>query len=133
MIGQCHCQTVTVTLPAAPPFLYDCNCSLCQKSGGLWGYFTLADVSITGATSTYRREDKVTTNGALQFCAGCGSTIGWLSDVSVDDAIAVINMRLFDPAELTDIALEFPDGAGWTGQGPFGFRAPATTHKGASH
>lgn len=133
MTGNCHCQKVTVTLGAPPPYLYDCNCSLCRKSGGLWGYFKLADISVTGATENYRRSDREPTKGALHFCAQCGSAISWLSDALGDDAVAVVNMRLFDPAELTGIPLEFPDGAGWQGHGPFGFRAPAAFHGGISH
>jgi hypothetical protein len=133
VIGQCHCTNITIALPAAPPFLYDCNCSLCRKSGGLWGYYKLTDVTITGPTSTYRRCDREPSKGAMHFCGNCGSSVGWLADITGDDSIAVINMRLFDPAILAGIPLEFPDGADWSGQGPFGFRAAATEHGGISH
>jgi hypothetical protein len=131
--GTCHCQKISIALPNAPPFLYDCNCSLCRKSGGLWGYFKLDQISITGVAASYRRHDREPAKGAMHFCGDCGSTIGWLPDQSGDGAIAVVNMRLFDPIDLNGILLEFPDGANWSGHGPFGFRAAAIQHGGISH
>jgi hypothetical protein len=133
MTGTCHCERVAVTLPAAPAFLYDCNCSLCRKSGGLWGYFKLREIAITGATATYRRCDREPTKGAMHFCGHCGSTVAWLPGGVSGDAVAAVNMRLFDPSALAGIAIEFPDGSNWSGEGPFGFRAEATTHGGISH
>jgi hypothetical protein len=32
------------------------------------------------------------------------------------------NMRLFDQDDLVGIPLQFPDGRGWSGQGPFDMR-----------
>jgi hypothetical protein len=81
----------------------------------------------------YRRSDRDPTRGALNFCGHCGSTVGWLPDEHDGGAIAIINMRLFDPAVLDGIPVEFPDGAKWSGHGPFDFRAPATRHAGISH
>jgi hypothetical protein len=133
MTGHCHCANVVITLPHAPPFLYDCNCTLCRKSGGLWGYFQRDTVLITGGSQQYRRQDRAPNKGAMHFCGHCGSTLGWLSDARGDEGLAIINMRLFDPAVLGGIPLEYPDGANWQGQGPFGFRAPASNHGGISH
>ena len=32
-----------------------------------------------------------------------------------------VNMRLFDPLQLSGLKLSFPDGRGWSGEGPWGF------------
>jgi len=32
-----------------------------------------------------------------------------------------VNMRLFDPAQLSGSRLVFPDGRGWSGEGPWGY------------
>jgi hypothetical protein len=124
---------VIITLRDKPKFLYDCNCSLCRKSGALWGYFAISEVSIEGKSSCYYRNDRDSHQGALHFCTQCGSTTSWLPDNPSEGATAIINMRLFDQTELADIPVEFPDGANWSGQGPFGFRAPVQIHRGISH
>lgn len=133
MTGHCHCQAVSITVPMKPEFLFDCNCSLCRKSGVLWGYFALTEVVITGPTSTYCRTDRDNSKGALHFCGQCGSTTNWLPEASSENAVAIVNMRLFDQGELAGVPLEFPDGANWSGEGPFGFRAAAEVHRGISH
>ncbi len=32
-----------------------------------------------------------------------------------------VNMRLFDPAQLSGLKLSFPDGRGWSGEGAWGY------------
>ena len=39
--GSCHCGAVRLTLPEAPAELGSCNCSMCRRIGGLWGYYAL--------------------------------------------------------------------------------------------
>ncbi|HRJ01998.1 MAG TPA: hypothetical protein PKV67_14700 [Hyphomonas sp.] len=38
-----------------------------------------------------------------------------------------VNMRLFDPDELVSIEVRYPDGKGWDGVHPFGYRREAFT------
>ena len=37
--GSCHCGAVRLSLPEAPAGLGSCNCSMCRRIGGLWGYY----------------------------------------------------------------------------------------------
>lgn len=38
-----------------------------------------------------------------------------------------VNMRLFDPSDLTGVEVRFPDGLGWAGEGAYEFRRMALT------
>ena len=82
---KCHCGRVTVTIPALPERLNECRCTLCYRYGALWGYFTRADVSITGETVGYVRDD-ADTEGSLAFhhCAHCGCLTHWQGVKNVD-------------------------------------------------
>src|SRR3546814_3713131 len=44
--GSCHCGAVRLTLPEPPPDLGSCNCSLCRRIGGLWGYYRPDQVAV---------------------------------------------------------------------------------------
>jgi hypothetical protein len=105
---------------------------LCRKSGSLWGYFAVDEVSFTGTTISYRRGDK-RSKGALNFCGQCGSTTHWIADVDAGEWTCAVNMRLFDAASLAGLLIHYPDGANWIGEGAFGFVRDLTAHDGISH
>ena len=58
MIANCLCGSVSVTIDAKPDFIFDCNCSLCRKTGSAWGYFKPEAVATDGETVGYARSDK---------------------------------------------------------------------------
>jgi hypothetical protein len=132
MTGHCHCGMLIVEVAALPTFLYDCNCSLCRKSGALWGYYPKAKVIISGTAGSYRRNGFPVAKGQLHFCQRCGSTSHFLADGEAGEAMLAINMKLFDPKILADIPIHFPDGANWTGEGKWAFRADMNPHKGTA-
>ena len=51
--GSCHCGAVQLGVPSLPDDLNDCQCDHCQKRGALWAYYQVAEVEISGPTSTY--------------------------------------------------------------------------------
>jgi hypothetical protein len=73
-LGTCHCGAVKIDVATAPAQVTSCNCSICHRLGTLWAYYPPADVTITGATSTYRWGDK-----SIDFhhCSTCGCTTHW--------------------------------------------------------
>ncbi|WP_298468263.1 GFA family protein [uncultured Erythrobacter sp.] len=116
MFGACHCGAVTVALVAKPEYINLCDCSLCAKSGGAWGYFTASDVAITGITSSYRRADYEKPAVEMHFCPSCGTTTHWvLTEHHEGDRVGV-NMRIFEPSELNGIEARTLDGRNWTGK-----------------
>ena len=112
--ATCHFGAVGITIPAAPDYLNDCNCSLCVTRGGLWGYFPPANVVITGETSRYIRADLKEPALATHWCPRCGSTTHLRAIDPAYDRMGV-NLRLFDPAIWEAIDIRHVDGRSWEG------------------
>lgn len=121
---SCLCGQIGITVDKRPDFIHACNCSLCSKSGADWAYFHPSQVSVEGATVTYRRRDKDDPAADLHFCPHCGSTTHFtLTESAVaqfGNSQMGVNMRLADESDLAGIALRYPDGRSWAG-GEFGY------------
>ncbi len=126
MTGSCHCGAVIITLAGKPEYLFDCNCSNCSKRGALWGYFSPADVQVSGETIPYTHPERERPSSEVHFCGTCGCTTHWSPTVNISQDMMGANMRLFSSEELVGTPLHFPDGEGWSGQGPFGMRREST-------
>ncbi len=124
MIGRCHCGRVAVSIKSAPEYINLCDCSLCLKSGGAWGYFTSSQVSVEGSTSGYRRKDYSEPAVEIQFCAECGTTTHWVLTENFDGDRMGVNMRLFEPKELEGIEARTLDGHNWFGETEPAHRRP---------
>ncbi len=111
--GTCHCGKVTLTIPRAPEYLNDCNCSLCQKVGGLWGYFDPAEVGVSGETSTYTRADMEVPAIRNHFCGACGCTTHWSAASALAEGRMGVNMRLFDDEVVAGVEVRKVDGRSW--------------------
>jgi hypothetical protein len=99
--GSCHCGAVKIGVSRAPTEVTSCNCSVCRRLGTLWAYYALAEVRITGATTTYCWGDK-----SIDFhhCATCGCTTHWSPRASRAEQDRMgINARLLAP-EVVDAA-----------------------------
>lgn len=132
MTGKCLCGAVSVTIDAKPDFINDCNCSLCRKVGGAWGYFPSASVQTSGKTFSASRPGKKHPSVEIHSCETCATTTHWYLTKSYKDQNPSVdqmgvNMRLFDPDELQGVEVRFPNGKDWVGEGPFGYRRPALT------
>ncbi|MEP5173450.1 MAG: GFA family protein [Erythrobacter sp.] len=117
MRGSCNCGEVSITLSAKPAYINLCNCSLCAKSGGAWGYYSSSEVDVSGKTSSYRRADYKKPAVEMQFCANCGATTHWELTKNFEGDRVGVNMRIFEPAELTGIEAHTLDGRNWFGEG----------------
>ena len=107
--GSCHCGAVKIEVAEAPTQVTSCNCSICRRLGTLWAYYAPAQVTITGATATYRWGDKT-----IDFhrCTTCGCTTHWspLPDRGEPDRMG-INGRLLAPEVLAGARVRRLDGA----------------------
>lgn len=127
MTSTCTCGSVKVTIMSKPDYIYDCNCSVCRKSGAAWGYFTSLDVRIEGETTSFARNDKPEPKVELHACPICSATTHFILHPEFKaehpelDQVGV-NMRLFHPDELADVEVHYPNGKDWSGEGPFDFR-----------
>lgn len=127
MTSSCACGNVEVRIAKKPDYIYDCNCNLCRKSGGAWGYFLTADISVTGKTIPFERCDKPNPVVEIHSCYTCATTTHFVltknyktKNPSVDQV--GVNMRLFDPEHLQGVEIHYPNGKDWSGEGPFRFR-----------
>lgn len=122
---SCHCGRVQVHTAKRPDFINECNCSLCQKAGAIWGYFEPNEVGVIGETATYRREDKAQAGVAIRFCSNCGTTTHFeLTQATIEsfgNTMLGVNMRLANETDLIGIELRYPDGRSWSGESEFGY------------
>lgn len=137
MTSKCACGAVSVTIDAKPEFINDCNCSLCRKTGGAWGYFPSALVTTTGKTVSFVRRDRETPGVEIHSCATCAATTHFVLTKSFREQNpnadqAGVNMRLFDPDDLEGVEVRYPNGKDWAGEGPFGYRRDPLTISGQS-
>ncbi|MEL6413988.1 MAG: aldehyde-activating protein [Pseudomonadota bacterium] len=132
MTNTCACGSVKVTVKRKPDYIYDCDCTLCRKSGAAWGYYTTDEITAEGQTIAYARRDKAVPIVEIHSCAVCGSTTHFNLTESYKaehpgvDQVGV-NMRLFDAEQLDGVEIQYPNGSAWSGDGPFGFRRQPNT------
>jgi hypothetical protein len=126
---SCLCGEIRVETAKRPDFIHECNCTLCSKSGARWGYFHPSEVTVSGETNGYSRDDKDDPAANIRFCPTCGVTTHFvLTDSAVakfGNSVMGVNMWLADESDLAGLELRYPDGRGWAGAGDFGYvRAP---------
>jgi len=127
LIGTCHCSAITIEVAHKPEYVNFCDCTLCAKSGGAWGYYAAGEVTIAGSTRSYRRFDIDCPAIEIQFCRQCGTTTHWVLTEHCDGDRVGVNVRLFEPTELKGIEGRTLDGRNWTGESPAEQRRPIGT------
>jgi hypothetical protein len=108
--GGCHCGAVQIQVARRPRRLTSCNCSICRRHAGLWGYYDRSKVKVVakrGALAHYIWGDKAL---RLYRCAACGCVTHWLPTRRASTRMGV-NFRNFDPAVLEAIRVRRLDGA----------------------
>jgi hypothetical protein len=130
MKGACLCGRVTIEVPGRPEYLNQCNCAFCVKLGAMWGYYPASTVVFAGSIASYERDDVAEPTITGQFCPTCGATTSWapIKD-GMPDRMGV-NMRLFDPADLTGIELRFGNRRDYPAGEPRHYYRAATTFDG---
>ncbi len=113
--GSCHCGAVRLTLPSLPDKATRCNCSICQRTGGLWAFYEFGTVTIEGHpehTHGYVWGDK--TLRTLR-CAHCGCVTHWEPLAPEAGARHGVNLNNFDPRVAAAVHVRRFDGAKtWT-------------------
>lgn len=110
LTGSCHCGAVRIEVERKPRRLTSCNCSICRRHGGLWGYYDKSRVRVVargGALDRYVWGDRCL---ALCRCSTCGCVTHWLPIGRTGSRMGV-NFRNFDPAVIESIRTRRFDGA----------------------
>lgn len=115
LTGACHCGGVTVVVPAPPAYLGRCNCTLCTKTGAVWGYYDPAEVRVTPRAPlvSYVRADMAEPSLATDRCATCGCIVQWHAIVPLETPRMGVNMNLFEHADLAGVEIRAIDGRSW--------------------
>ncbi|MBO9685234.1 MAG: hypothetical protein J7598_01360 [Mitsuaria chitosanitabida] len=113
--GSCHCGAVQLVLPHLPSRVTECNCSICRRLAGIWGYFDWGTVRILaeeGALDFYAWGDK---SLRTMRCATCGCATHWEPIDPQEGAYHGVNLRMFPPELLSQVRIRKFDGADtWT-------------------
>ena len=122
---SCLCGRLGAETAKRPDFINECNCTLCRKTGARWGYFHPSEVSISGASNGYSRQDKDDPSAEIHFCGTCGSTTHFVLTASAvarfGNSLIGVNMALAEERDLAGIELRFPDGHAWSGAGDYSY------------
>ena len=115
LTATCHCGAVRVEVPSPPQALTDCNCSICRRIGGLWAYYEVDRVQVTGHpehTDGYVWGDKTL---RTVRCSHCGCVTHWEPLESKPGAKMGVNARNFEPEVIAGVRVRRFDGADtWT-------------------
>ena len=113
--ATCHCGNVNIQTRELPEFVISCNCSICFRSGALWGYYTAEEVDVrceTEPTAAYIWGDEMI---AFHHCQVCGCLTHYTSTEKAERTRTVINFRMVDRKIAESIRVRMFDGAGtWT-------------------
>ena len=110
LTGSCHCGAVKIQVERKPRRLTSCNCSICRRHAGLWGYYDRKKVKVLARRGTLDRYvwgDKCL---ALCRCAICGCVTHWRPLGRAGNRMGV-NFRNFDPAVIESARIRRLDGA----------------------
>ena len=105
--GSCHCGKVRLSVPRAPEWVGECNCSLCRKLGWLVAYYPPEEVRVDGETVPYVWGDRMI---AIHHCPTCGAGTHWTAEVEGIDRMGV-NARLLDGFDRGAVEVRAIDGA----------------------
>jgi len=110
--GGCHCGKVTFEVDAAPDIqAYECNCSMCAKSGYLHLIVTAGQFRLLSGSeflSSYRFN---TGTANHLFCQECGIKSFYVPR-SHPDGVSV-NVRCLDRATVKSLEIVPFNGANW--------------------
>lgn len=124
--ATCHCGDTRITLSRRPTDAKSCNCSFCERTGAIWGYFQPEEITVE---TTDQRTYSAGGMNQHHFCGRCGmQTWGespdWASVYNMDGTpkpgfeagtmptqrIAGVNLRLIDDLDWSTVEVEKVDG-----------------------
>jgi len=108
--GRCHCGSLTFELDGEIAEVYDCNCSMCRRRGGLLAFAPAEALRETG-TGTAGTYGFNTHRIDHHFCTVCG--IAPYSRGTKPDGVpmACVNVRCIDGLDLASLKIVQIDGA----------------------
>lgn len=111
--GSCHCGRIAFEVEGEIGQVYDCNCSMCRRRGGLLAAFPRDALTLKtpeAQLSTYRFNREAV---AHHFCANCG--VAPFSEGKGSDGVAMtmVNVRCLADVDLAGLDVVPVDGASY--------------------
>jgi len=110
LTGSCHCGAVQIQVASKPRRLTSCNCSICRRHGGLWGYYDRSRVKVLARKDDLARYAWGDKYVWLVRCANCGCVTHWQPISRTRNRMGV-NFRNFDPSIIESTRVRRLDGA----------------------
>ena len=110
LTGSCHCGAVQVQVPRKPRHLTSCNCSICRRHAGLWGYYDRGKVRVIARKAALDRYCSGDRCLWLYRCSTCGCVTHWHPIGRASTRMGV-NFRNFDPSVIESTRVRRLDGA----------------------
>lgn len=124
IVATCHCGSTRIVLPEHPTKAARCNCTFCQRTGAVWAYYPIGDITVEKAEGqrNYSTDPKL---GSHHFCGTCGmhtwgESVDWSviynddgtpkDDVPVEMTKCQVNLNLVDDLDWSRIEIEPLDG-----------------------
>lgn len=109
--GSCHCGRIAFEVEGDIAEVYDCNCSMCRRRGGLLWFgprsaFHLTSMEGDVGTYTFNKH-------AIQhhFCPNCGIAVYGEGDNPKSGPMIAINVRCLPDVDLAGLKVVAIDGA----------------------
>lgn len=116
--ASCHCGAVRIEVPHLPEEVTSCNCTYCARTGGLWAYYRVDEVTELETTAKATYAPNILNEH--HFCTRCGMTThGSSPQWSLEDAenqtvpsrrIASINVRMLEDFDFATLPVTTIDG-----------------------
>ena len=105
----CHCGAASLSAPAKPVEVTECNCSICRRLAARWAYYNPNEVTLPAPATTqvYVWGDRML---AFHRCRSCGVTTHWQSLDGTQERMGV-NARVIEGLDWEKIRIRPFDGA----------------------
>ena len=109
-LGSCHCGRVRFKVDTQIDYVRACDCSICRRHAGLWGYYAPSKVKVLARKSDLARYAWGDKCLRLVRCANCGCVTHW-EPIDRSRNRMGVNFRNFDPSVIETTRVRRLDGA----------------------
>lgn len=108
--ASCHCGEVVLKTKNPPDSLTNCNCSICNRLGAVWGYYSAdtVEVKLGNSGSKYSWGKK---NIIYHSCSVCSCTTHYTAVGNEGGRRLAINTRMASVSSTKNIPVRYFDGA----------------------
>lgn len=118
LIATCHCGATRIELPAQPTAAARCNCTFCQRTGAVWAYYSVGEITVrqNEGQRSYSTNPEV---GLHHFCGTCGmhtwgESVDWSAAYNKDGTPKGGNAHIVPELTKLQVNLNLIDGLDWS-------------------